>query len=208
MAGHNVRTVEAVIPPRKLHSAQQIRTANYILQSTDPTGINAAGKGSNVGQAVVFHYAAEILRTAWDKTGEQRYLDGIVEKARKVLDVQPKFTDDLAHRILFFQRVFPPAVAASWKAPRRCGGLWSARGARSNRTNGRCVLRSEKTAPGGSRQESSILSPIRLLWRWRSMRWFRWAEASQIQRLPKACKLSWRCKTPMAVGTAQPRPAS
>ena len=107
VAGHNVRTLEAVIPPRKLHSAQQIRTANYILQSADPTGINAAGKGSNVGQAVVFHYAGEILRTALDKTGEQRYLDGIVEKARKLLDLQPKFTDDLAHRILFFQRVFP-----------------------------------------------------------------------------------------------------
>src|SRR5262245_4585120 len=107
VAGHNVRTLETAIPPRKLHSSQQIRTANYILQSTDPTGINAAGKGSNVGQAVVFHYAAEILRTAWDKTQEQRYLDGILEKARKLLEVQPKFTDDLVHRILFFQRVFP-----------------------------------------------------------------------------------------------------
>lgn len=111
VAGHNVRTLEAVIPPRRLHSAQQIRTANYVLQSTDPSGINAAGKGSNVGQAVVFHYAAEILRTAWDKTGEARYLAGIEEKAARLLALQPKFTDDIAHRILFFRRVFPSDYA-------------------------------------------------------------------------------------------------
>ncbi len=107
VAGHNVRTLEAVIPPRRLHSTQQIRTANYILQSADPSGINAAGKGSNVGQAVVFHYAAEILRTAWDKTGDARYLTGIEERAAKLLELQPKFTDDIAHRVLFFRRVFP-----------------------------------------------------------------------------------------------------
>ena len=48
-----VTTAETVIAPRKLHSMQQIRTANYMLQTSDPSGINAAGKGSNVGQAVV-----------------------------------------------------------------------------------------------------------------------------------------------------------
>jgi hypothetical protein len=111
VAGHNVRTLEAVIPPRKLHSAQQIRTANYMLQSADPSGINAAGKGSNVGQGVVFHYAAEILRTAWDKTGEARYLAGIEGKAEKLLALRPKFTDDIAHRVLFFGRVFPSDYA-------------------------------------------------------------------------------------------------
>ena len=107
VAGHNVRTVEAVIAPRKLHSAQQIRTANYVLQTSDPGGINAAGKGSNVGQAVVIHYAAEILRTAWDRTADPRYLAGIEERAEKILGVKPKFTDDIAHRVLFFRRVFP-----------------------------------------------------------------------------------------------------
>ena len=154
VAGHNVRTLEAVIPPRKLHSAQQIRTANYILQSTDPTGINAAGKGSNVGQAVVFHYAAEILRTAWDKTGERRYLEGIVEKARKLLDLQPKFTDDLAHRVLFFQRVFPSGGSNIRERPEELQKLVER--ARSQTEAGRTrryVLRSEKTAPGGSHQE-------------------------------------------------------
>ena len=50
MVGHNVRTLEAVIPPRKLHSAQQIRTANYILQSADPTGINDARDLEAVGR--------------------------------------------------------------------------------------------------------------------------------------------------------------
>ncbi|MEX2139705.1 MAG: prenyltransferase/squalene oxidase repeat-containing protein [Pirellulales bacterium] len=107
VAGYNVTTAETVIGPRKLHSVQQIRTANYMLQTSDPSGINAAGKGSNVGQAVVIRYAAEVLRRAWDKTREDRYLSGIEERATKMLTVTPKFTDDLAHRILFFRHVFP-----------------------------------------------------------------------------------------------------
>jgi hypothetical protein len=107
VAGHNVLAAESVIAPRKLHSMQQIRTANYVLQTGDPSGINAAGKGSNVGQAVVIHYAGEILRRAWDKSREDRYLQGIEKRARAMLDVTPKFTDDIAHRILFFRRVFP-----------------------------------------------------------------------------------------------------
>jgi hypothetical protein len=107
VAGHNVLSLETVLAPRKLHSKQQIRTANYILQTNDPTGINAAGKGSNVGRSVVIHYAAEILRRAWDTTGEQKYLAAIEDRAAKILDVEPKFTDDIAHRILFFRRVFP-----------------------------------------------------------------------------------------------------
>ncbi len=107
VAGYNVTTAETVIAPRKLHSMQQIRTANYILQTSDPSGINAAGKGSNVGQAVVIRYASEILRRAWDKTRDDRYLSGIEERATKMLAVAPKFTDDLAHRIVFFRQVFP-----------------------------------------------------------------------------------------------------
>jgi hypothetical protein len=135
VAGHNVRTLEAVAPPRKLHAAMQIRTANYILQSNDPTGINAAGKGSNVGQAVVFHYAAEILRTAWDKTRDPKYLAGIEERARKLMSLQPKFTDDIAHRVLFFRRVYPSpldeavkrqiaADEAALRASQRDDGAW------------------------------------------------------------------------------------
>jgi hypothetical protein len=107
VAGHNVLTAEAVIAPRKLHAKQQIRTANYVLHTSDPSGINAAGKGSNVGRSVVMHYAAEILRCAWDKTGETRYLEGILQRAAKILKVKPEYTDDIAHRILFFRRVFP-----------------------------------------------------------------------------------------------------
>jgi hypothetical protein len=112
IAGHNVLTAEAVIAPRKLHSMQQVRTANYVLQTSDPSGINAAGKGSNVGQAVVMHYAAEILRRAWDTTGEARYLIGIEIRAGKLLSFEPKFTDDIAHRVLFFRRVLPADYAA------------------------------------------------------------------------------------------------
>lgn len=107
IAGHNVLTAETVIAPRKLHSKQQIRTANYVLQTSDPSGINAAGKGSNVGRSVVIHYAAEILRRAWDKTGEARYLDGIEQRAKAILKVEPQYTDDVAHRVLFLCRVFP-----------------------------------------------------------------------------------------------------
>ncbi|HJS09052.1 MAG TPA: prenyltransferase/squalene oxidase repeat-containing protein [Pirellulales bacterium] len=107
VAGYNVTTAESVIAPRKLHSMQQIRTANYMLQTSDPSGINAAGKGSNVGQAVVIRYASEVLRRAWDKTREDRYLMALEDRASKMLAVSPKFTDDLAHRIVFFRQVFP-----------------------------------------------------------------------------------------------------
>jgi hypothetical protein len=112
VAGHNVLTLEAVVAPRKLHSKQQIRTANYVLQTSDPSGINAAGKGSNVGRAVVIHYAAEILRRAWDTTGDVRYLEGIEQRAGEMLKLQPEYTDDLAHRVMFFRRVFPADYAA------------------------------------------------------------------------------------------------
>jgi hypothetical protein len=111
VAGHNVVALETVVAPRKLHATQQIRTANYVLQTSDPSGINAAGKGSNVGQGVVIYYAAEILRRAWDTTGEPRYLAGIEQRAAKMLDLEPKFTDDLAHRVLFFRRVLPADYA-------------------------------------------------------------------------------------------------
>lgn len=117
IAGHNVYALEAAVAPRKLHSTQQIRTANYILQTSDPSGINAAGKGSNVGRSVVLHYASEILRRAWDKTGDSRYLAGIVERAPKLLEIEPKYTDDVAHRILFFKRVFPTAFATAEYSP-------------------------------------------------------------------------------------------
>ena len=107
VAGHNVCTAERVWPARKLHSMQAIRAANHVLQTADPSGINAAGPGSNVGQSVVYNYAGEILRTAWDRTGHPRYFAALEEKADKMLAVQPKYTDDLAHRIEFFQRFFP-----------------------------------------------------------------------------------------------------
>lgn len=107
VAGHNVCTAERVWPARKLHSMQAIRAANHVLQTADPSGINAAGPGSNVGQSVVYNYAGEILRTAWDRTGHPRYFAALEEKAEKMLAVQPKYSDDLAHRIEFFQRFFP-----------------------------------------------------------------------------------------------------
>lgn len=107
VAGHNVCTAERVVAPRKLHSMQAIRAANHTLQTADPSGINAAGPGSNVGQAVVYNYAGEILRVAWDRTRHPRYFAALEEKAEKMLGVTPRFSDDLSHRIEFFKRFFP-----------------------------------------------------------------------------------------------------
>jgi hypothetical protein len=107
VAGHNVCAAERVVPARKLHSMQALRAANHVLQTSDPSGINAAGPGSNVGQSVVYNYAGEILRIAWDRTGHPRYFAALEEKAEKMLAVQPKYSDDLSHRIEFFKRFFP-----------------------------------------------------------------------------------------------------
>src|SRR5258705_2131545 len=90
VAGYNVSTLEASVPPRRLHSAQQIRTANFVLQSSDPSGINAAGPGSNVGQSVVYRFAGEILKRAWEQTHDQKYLSALVGKAEKLLIGRPR----------------------------------------------------------------------------------------------------------------------
>jgi len=111
VAGRNVVLHERTFQPKKLHAHQQVRTANYILQTADPQGINAAGKGSNFGPNVVFKFAAEILERAWRDTGEEKYFRGLEEKARKILatgDDQLKVVDDLGHRIEFVHELFPP----------------------------------------------------------------------------------------------------
>ncbi len=107
VAGHAVTTLERIIAPRRLHSMQALRAANHVLQTADPSGINAAGPGSNVGQSVVYNYSGEILRRAWERTGHPRYLAAIEEKAEKLLGVVPRYSDDLSHRIEFFRRFFP-----------------------------------------------------------------------------------------------------
>ncbi len=112
VAGHNVCTAERVVPARKLHSMQAIRAANHTIQTADPSGINAAGPGSNVGQSIVYNYAGEILRTAWDRTSHPRYLAALEEKAEKMLGVVPRYSDDLSNRIEFFKRYFPQDYAA------------------------------------------------------------------------------------------------
>lgn len=107
VTGHAVVSMERFKKPRKLHSAQAIRAANFVLQSGDPGGINAAGPGANVGQGVVYNYAGEILFEAWQATGEPKYFRALEEKARKLLDIEVKFCDDLGHRVEFFHRYFP-----------------------------------------------------------------------------------------------------
>jgi len=107
VAGFNVTTLEELVTPRRLHSAQQIRAANFVLQSSDPSGINAAGPGSNIGQALVYRFAGEILKRAWINTRNPKYLDALEEKARLSLKVRPRFSDDMSNRILFFKEVFP-----------------------------------------------------------------------------------------------------
>jgi HEAT repeat protein len=107
VAGYNVTLLEGLIPARRLHSAQQIRAANFVLQSADPAGINAAGPGSNIGQALVYRFAGEILMRAWRTTRNPKYVDAVEEKARRMLAVNPRFCDDISNRILFFREVFP-----------------------------------------------------------------------------------------------------
>ncbi len=110
VAGRNVVLHERTFKPKRLHSYQQKRTANYVLQTADPQGINAAGKGSNFGPNVVFKFAAEILERAWRDSGQEKYLEGLVEKAEKIVatgDVQIKVSDDLGHRIEFFHDLLP-----------------------------------------------------------------------------------------------------
>lgn len=106
-AGFNIVNAERVAAPAKLHGKQQLRTANFVLQSGDPGGINAAGPGSNVGQNIVKLFAAEILLTAWRDTGDPKYFHAAEAKAEDVSRVEPKFTDDVAVRLDFFGRVFP-----------------------------------------------------------------------------------------------------
>ena len=57
VAGRNIVLHERAFRPKKLHRYQQRRTANYVLQTDDPKGINAAGRGSNFGPNVVFKFA-------------------------------------------------------------------------------------------------------------------------------------------------------
>ena len=116
VAGRNIVLHERTFRPKRLHSYQQRRTANYVLQTNDPGGINAAGKGSNFGPNVVFKFAAEILERAWRDTSDPRYFFGLEEKAQKIAGTGNdgmKVSDDLGHRIEFFYRLWPedyPAI--------------------------------------------------------------------------------------------------
>jgi hypothetical protein len=115
VAGRNIVLHERAFRPKKLHSHQQLRTANYVLQTADPRGVNAAGKGSNFGPNVVFKFAAEILERAWRDTREPKYFFGLEEKAKKIVetgDSRMKVVDDLGHRLEFFYRLFPKDYAA------------------------------------------------------------------------------------------------
>lgn len=125
VAGYNVTTLEALIPARRLHSAQQIRTANFVLQSADPSGINAAGPGSNVGQSIVYRFAGEILRRAWEQTRDERYMAALEQKAEKLLTVVPKFSDDLSNRIEFFLKTLPANYVAIRGDSDAAKALWS-----------------------------------------------------------------------------------
>lgn len=110
VAGRNIVLHERTVRPKRLHRYQQRRTANYVLQTNDPKGINAAGKGSNFGPNVVFKFAAEILERAWRDTSDPRYFFGLEEKAKKIMATGNdgmKVSDDLGHRIEFFHRLLP-----------------------------------------------------------------------------------------------------
>lgn len=107
-AGWNASFNEDFLAPRRLHAMQQIRAANHVLQSADPSGINAAGPGSNVGPAVVYRFAGKILAEAYKKTRNEKYLTALDEKAEKLLGINVKYLDDLANRILFITDIMIP----------------------------------------------------------------------------------------------------
>jgi hypothetical protein len=125
VAGYNATTLESMVPARRLHSAQQIRTANFVLQSADPSGVNAAGPGSNVGQSIVYVFAGEILKRAWEQTRDERYLAALEQKAEKILAVNPRFSDDLSNRIVFFLETFPSNYVAAREESEAAVALWT-----------------------------------------------------------------------------------
>ncbi len=108
-AGFNVVLAEQIAAPKRLHSTQQLRTANFMLQSADPSGINAAGPGSNYGQAVVYRMAGTILERAWRDTRNPKYREALEEKAEKLLALKAKYNDDYGNRVEFFRKIFPMA---------------------------------------------------------------------------------------------------
>ena len=110
VAGRNIVLHERTFKPKRVHAQWQRRTANYVLQTADPKGINAAGRGSNFGPNVVFKFSAEVLERAWRDTGEPRYFFGLEEKGRKILATgdSVRVTDDYGHRIEFVHRIWPP----------------------------------------------------------------------------------------------------
>jgi hypothetical protein len=107
VAGYNLVMAERLMAPRRLHAAQQQRTANFMLQSADPSGINAAGPGSNVGQVLVYRFAAEILLRAWRDTRNEKYLKAFDEKVELALGVTPRYSDDYSNRVEFFLNLLP-----------------------------------------------------------------------------------------------------
>ena len=109
VAGRNIVLHERTHNPKRVHAQWQQRTANYVLQTADPKGINAAGRGSNFGPNVVFKFGAEVLERAWRETGEPRYFFGIEEKGRKILATEDEIrvTDDYGHRVEFVHRIWP-----------------------------------------------------------------------------------------------------
>ncbi len=126
-AGYNIVNAERFLAPSKLHAKQQLRTANYMLASSDPGGINAAGPGSNVGQVVVYLMATEILKTAWEKSGDPKYFRALEARLHRVVEASPKYTDDVAIRMDIFGRVIPikeyPALAEKADTQEKAAGL-------------------------------------------------------------------------------------
>lgn len=114
VAGHALASVESLGAPRRLQSQQLVRCANYVLQTGDPGGVNAAGPGANHGHGVVLNYTGEILAAAWKRTGNPHYFHALVDRANRLVNMEVKFTDDMAHRVEFLKRFLPadyPACA-------------------------------------------------------------------------------------------------
>jgi hypothetical protein len=125
VAGYNATVLETAVAPRQLHSMQQIRAANHVLQSNDPGGINAAGPGSNIGQALVARFTGEILKRAWEKTRDKRYFEALEQRAERILNINVRFSDDLSNRIEFFAKTFPVNYVSAKGDTDQARNLWT-----------------------------------------------------------------------------------
>lgn len=112
VAGHNVVLHEHNFKPPVLHDHQLILAADFLLQTNEPGGVNAAGRGANFGPNVVFKFSGLTLAEAWKRTKDPRYLRQLEKMAEHILNRgnegdSKAVMDDIGHRLEFAREVWP-----------------------------------------------------------------------------------------------------